>query len=792
MKNNAKTQRQKQNNPQEICRQQDKLKTSAATEKSQEELRRSEQRFRSLVEITSDWLWEVNQNGVYTYSSPKVKDVLGYEPEEVVGKMPFEFMPPDEAERIAGLFRNIVASRRPFAGLENINVHRDGHQLVLESSGVPFFDTSGSLIGYRGIDRDITARKHSEEALRESEEKYRLLVQAANSIILQMDTKGDITFFNEFAQKFFGFSEDEILGRNVVGTIVPKTDTSGRDLAAMIEDIGKHPEKYVNNENENIRRDGERVWVAWTNRPIYSETGDIVGTLCVGNDITAHKQAEEALRESEERYRLHFENVSDVIYSTDMDFRITTISQSVETYLGYRPDEIIGKPIAELNVLPPGYIEQAISNSAIVLSGKKSGPTEYEFITKNGTRKWGEVSGAPLLKDGKVIAIVSVARDITDRKLAEEALRESEERYRTLVDSSLTGIFVVQHEKIRFVNKQFIEFSGYSEEKLIGMSLIDLIHPVDRKLVQEVVAQRISGDEDSRHNYFRAVTKSGDILWIETFGTRIEYEGEPAILGNLIDITERKMAEQQLQETHRKLLELEAMKEDLINMVAHDMKNPVANTMLGLEMIEVAPGGRLTEQQGEYLRIARQNQFKLSEMIVNLLEISKIESGEVKLHRTALSAADLIDRTVKRHNAIIESEDNVVHVSVDPAAQSILADENLLERIISNLLSNAIRHSYTKGEITISVSPADGNNSVSISVQDHGEGIPEKYHRQIFEKFRQPDMIKTTRKANTGLGLAFCKMAVEAHGGTISVESEPGKGSCFTVLLPDALVTTDR
>jgi two-component system sensor histidine kinase/response regulator len=754
---------------------------------SRNPLQKSEQRFRSLVEMTSDWLWEVDRNGVYTYSSPKVKDLLGYEPDEVLGKMPFEFMPPDEAERVAAYFKDTVAARRSFAGLENVNLHKDGHQVVLESSGVPFFDAAGNLMGYRGIDRDITDRKQAELALRKSEEQYRLLVQSANSIILRMDTRGNITFLNEFGQRFFGFSEEEILGKSAVGTIVPETETTGRNLAAMIQDIGKHPEKYVNNENENMRRNGERVWVAWTNKPIYSENGSIVETLCIGNDITARKHAEEALRESEERYRLHFENVSDVVYSTDMQFRITSISPSVETYLGYRPEEMIGKTIAELNVVAPEYLGQAIERSASVLSGRKGGPTEYEFIAKDGSRKWGEITGAPLLKNGEVVAMVAVARDITERKHAESALRKSEERYRTLVDSSLTGIFVVQDGYIQFVNKQFVHMSGYTEEELIGMRYLDLIHPDDRKFARQAATLRLEERENAGRFQLRATTKTGDTLWVETFGTRIDYQGKPAILANLIDITEQKVAEERLQEAHRKLLELEALKEDLINMVAHDMKNPVANTMLGLEMIEVAPHGHLSDQQREYLRIARQNQFKLSEMIVNLLETSKLESGEMQLNKVSFDLADLVDRTVKRHSAIIESEENVVRTEIAPEARRIIADENLLERVLSNLLSNAVRHSYPTGEITIQAVPASQNRGVTISVRDHGEGIPKKYHQRIFEKFRQPDEPKNQRRADTGLGLAFCKMAVEAHGGTIAVESKPGEGSCFTVTLTDAL-----
>lgn len=146
-----------------------------------------------------------------------------------------------------------------------------------------------------GIQQEIAEREQTEKALRESEAQHRELVQNVNSIILRMDYHGHITFFNEFAQKFFGFSEDEIIGRNVVGTIVPETDISGRDLAAMIADIGRHPERYITNENENMRSNGERVWVAWTNKAVFDKKGNVVETLCIGNDITERKRLESQL-----------------------------------------------------------------------------------------------------------------------------------------------------------------------------------------------------------------------------------------------------------------------------------------------------------------------------------------------------------------------------------------------------------------------------------------------------------------------------------------------------------------
>jgi PAS domain S-box-containing protein len=153
----------------------------------EEALGESEGRFRSLVETTSDWVWEVDRDGVYTYVSPKITELLGYEPEEIIGKTPFDLMPLDDAKHISTTFQSIVASQKPIERLENTARHKDGRLVVLETSGVPFFDLSGKLLGYRGIDRDITDRKKSEEALRESEERLRQIASSLREVLWLRD-----------------------------------------------------------------------------------------------------------------------------------------------------------------------------------------------------------------------------------------------------------------------------------------------------------------------------------------------------------------------------------------------------------------------------------------------------------------------------------------------------------------------------------------------------------------------------------------------------------------------------
>ncbi|MDA8217100.1 MAG: PAS domain S-box protein, partial [Dehalococcoidales bacterium] len=159
----------------------------------------------------------------------------------------------------------------------------------------------------RPLQSEVAEHRRTEAALRATERKYQELVENVNSIILRMDTTGRVTFWNEFAERFFGFAEAEIVGRNVVGTIVPETDAAGQDLAQMIRDIGRYPERYASNENENVRANGERVWVAWTNKAILDDNGQTTEILCVGNDITAIKRTDEELRRARGELELRVE-----------------------------------------------------------------------------------------------------------------------------------------------------------------------------------------------------------------------------------------------------------------------------------------------------------------------------------------------------------------------------------------------------------------------------------------------------------------------------------------------------
>ena len=276
------------------------------------------------------------------------------------------------------------------------------------------------------LDEEIDERKRTEESLRESEKKYRELVQSANSIIMRMDIKGKVTFFNEFAQRFFGYTEDEILGKNVIGTIVPETETTGRDLTEMIRDIGINPERYAINENENIRHNGERIWVSWTNKAIYDKNGNIIEILCIGGDLTDRKQAEDELIKEKEKFKILVEESPLGIALIAKDDTYEYINPKFVEIFGYDLGDIpTGREWLKKAFPDKKYrnevISKWISDKKDVIKGEVR-PRTYNVRCKDNSEKSIHFRDATL-ETGEQLLIYE---DITQRKHLETQLQQSQ------------------------------------------------------------------------------------------------------------------------------------------------------------------------------------------------------------------------------------------------------------------------------------------------------------------------------------------------------------------------------
>ncbi|MDB9380252.1 PAS domain S-box protein, partial [Nodularia sphaerocarpa] len=326
-----------------------------------------------------------------------------------------------------------------------VDVCKDGTLIDVEVKGT--ICTYNGKPHILGIVRNISERKFTEKALQQSEAQYRDLVKTANCIILRWDRNGNVIFLNDYGQRFFGFDLDEIFEHNVMGTIVPETETSGRDLQALMVDICQNPENYLFNENENLCKNGDRVWVVWANKPIFDEQGNLREILSVGNDATERKRAEAALQQSELQFRSIVENANDLICTMTKDGIFTYYSPHVTAILGYSLEEIVGHSIAEF--ADPEFLPTSYSILDSTLTGVQHSDVEMRIKHKNGSWRWLNFNTSTVTSPTGEVTISAVGRDITERKQIEIKLQQQTQNLEnTLYELQRTQSQLIHSEKM--------------------------------------------------------------------------------------------------------------------------------------------------------------------------------------------------------------------------------------------------------------------------------------------------------------------------------------------------------
>ena len=640
----------------------------------------------------------------------------------------------------------------------------------------------------RNLQQKIEQLRQTEETLMKSEANYRELVQHANSIILRIDTQGRLTFFNDFAQSFFGFSEKEILGQNLIGTILPPTESSGRDLVAMIGDLTRNPELYMNNVNENIKRDGERVWVAWTNKPIYNEKGKIAEILCVGNDITKRKQAERAIVESEEKFR-------NIVNSSPMGIHLYKLEEDGQlVFTGANPaaDHILGVDNSQ-------YIGRTIQQAFPSLVGTEV-PERYRKACADGEPWQTEqinyedenIKGAFEVHAFQTSSGMMAALffDITKRKQAEDALKESEERFRILFERAPDPFYINKLDgTLVDGNKAAEKLIGAKRAELIGSNFaeIGLLSEEDLPKALSILEKNQNG-EPTGPDEFKLYRKNGVPAYAEISTHPVTIRGEKLVLGIARDVTERKKAEKGRKKLEAQLRQAQKMEAigTFAGGIAHDFNNILA-AIVGFTELALAKISGDDPVHDDLYEIFSSG-LRARDLVKQILTFSR----QAELNRQPVQVNLIVKEALKFLRSSLPTSIEI-RPNIDSDAQ-VLADPTQIHQVLMNLCANA-KHAMreTGGVLEVSLTEvqlaadfvvahpgAVAGPHLKLSVADSGDGMPP----EMLEKIFNPFFTTKGKKEGTGLGLAVVHGIVKSCDGLITVHSEPSQGSTFNVFLP--------
>lgn len=383
---------------------------------SEAALLKSEEQYRELVETINDWVWEVNSDGVYTFCSSKSTEILGYAPQEVLGKTPFDFMPPAEADRLKTSFSQIVQRKQAIKALENVNIHKDGRKIILETNGLPFFDQNGTLLGYRGIDRDITERKGAQEELQASEERYREIFDAPTDAIFIHDADtGGIVDVNRAMLDMYGYSHDEALRITMADVSAGEPPCTGVEAGSKVYNaIHYGPQVF---EWHARKKNGELFWVEVSLR--YTEFSNKGYVIAVARDVNDRKMAVQELAAEKERLAVTLRSIGDGVITTDVSGNIVLINKVAEELCGWTYEEARGKPLDEVFRIFSNENRVALENPArkVMATGNSIHLSEQTIlISKNGKEKRIADSGAPIRDaQSRIVGVVLVFRDVTEK-----------------------------------------------------------------------------------------------------------------------------------------------------------------------------------------------------------------------------------------------------------------------------------------------------------------------------------------------------------------------------------------
>ncbi|MFB2937997.1 PAS domain S-box protein [Aerosakkonemataceae cyanobacterium BLCC-F154] len=699
-----------------------------------------------------------------------------------------EFYPTEKLPAIRGLKGKSVY-------IDDMEIEVHGRRVPIEVNTIPVFDKSGKVLYAINAFQDISERRQNEQlranyqreleqqvaeqtqALRESKAQLQLITDSVPGCISYVDASQRYRFVNKTYEAWFNCQQEDILGKTIEEVIGVEAYQKVR--AYVTQALAGETVTYEAQVpyQGNLIRDISAVLV-----PDIDRNQIVHGYYALITDISEQQaalrereKAEAALRESEFRFQQLAANVPGIIYtivhSPNGSTRLEYVSAAVEEILEIKPEQALVDFSLISNQCHPEDVEAYSLAVRQNLTTFEPFSYEWRVITPSGKLKWLLARRSLLEKreNGDIIGH-GIVQDISDRKIAEAALRESEARFRLAFDDAAIGMALVAlNGEFIEVNHALCEILGYSETELLQRSFCAITHPEDLNAIGENIEQLLSGEKRSFQMEKRCIHKQGKVIWTiqSTSIIRDQENGNPLyFVSQIQDISDRQVAER--------------VKDEFISVVSHELRTPMTAIYGALGILKSGKFDNQPEKFHYFLQMAMNNSDRMVRLINDILDLERLESGSVELVPEECDAIDLMKQAVESVQTLANQAS--VTIKVAPISVKLWASPGAIVQVITNLLSNAIKFSPPDSTIWLKaelVNHETSDSDIRFSVQDEGRGIPADKLESIFERFQQVDASDSRQKGGTGLGLAICKTIVQKHKGRIWVNSGLGEGSTF-------------
>ncbi len=747
--------------------------------KSEEALRQSEERFRRVFEDGPMGIIVGGPDLKILQVNRALSQILGYEQTELIGLSIPEITHPDDAQRSAEQARRMFQGELRGYQLEERYLTKSREVLWAKVTASLVCDREGNPLYSLGVIEDINERKRTEDMIARSEKRYRALIEKSSDCISLISPEGVILYDAEPATlRNLGYINAEIVGRNAFELIHAEDQEPTRNLFASL--VGQ-PGATLAVRYRLRHKDGSWHWIEGTGTNLLNDPS--VGAIVINaRDITERKRSEAKLLQSEERFSkaFHAGPVASSI-ATLKEGRFIDVNESFLRLTGYRREELIGETATRLNI----WVQPA-DRLSITEHLPKNGSIrglESRFRTKSGEIREALASAELIDLDGEP-CILCLVHDITERKLAEAALRKSEERFQliaraisdTIWDWDLKSNHVWWNEGIQTL-------FGYSTDE-VGHDASwwdQLIHPDDKERVLSGMHGVIESGGQAWSAEYRYRRADGTYADVFDRGYVLKNErGEPVrMIGAMMDITDRKRFERELAQARDEALESARLKSEFLANISHEVRTPL-NGIIGMTVL--LQDSDLTLEQRSFAHTIQSSADALLTIINDLLDLSKIEAGKLQFETLDFDLRTTVETTVE----LLAERAQRKHIELVSLINSdvptlLRGDPGRLRQVITNLVVNAIKFTE-RGEVVLRVareSETNTHTTLCFTVKDTGIGIPQEALPHLFQAFYQADGSTTRKYGGTGLGLAISKQLVEMMGGQIGVESTSGSGSTF-------------